>query len=158
MNNDLAYSALDKFLKASNMSRVKLAKAAGIHTGSFQSSYIRRNKIKYENAELLYKAMHNITFSIKDTKQQGECLNAVVLFDEAYSFALSRSVEANGLLKAAKADIAALLWLNGNCEYCKYGKHPTYSGANRWECSREDGKCEPEWRGITRCYGGQYND
>lgn len=149
MNNDLAYRALDKFLNASNKSRIKLAKEAGIHSGSFQNSCIRRTKIKRENAELLYKAMNHIALSINNEEQQKECLDAISLFDEAYLFALSRSVDENRLLKAAKDDIAALLWLNGNCEYCKYGKKLTYSGAQRWTCSREDGKCEPEWRGVT---------
>lgn len=149
MNNDLAYAALEKFLNASNKSRVKLAKAAGIHSGSFQSAYARKNKIKYENAELLYKAMHHIALTMNDVEQQKECLDAAGLFDEAYLFTLSRNSDENRLLKAAKADIAALLWLNGDCEYCKYGKKLTYSSAERWTCSREDGKCEPEWRGVT---------
>lgn len=149
MNNDLAHEALDKFLNASNKSQAKLAKAAGIIYSSFQGAHTRKTKIKYENAELLYKAMNHIALSINNAEQQKECLDAVGLFDEAYSFALSRNENESRELKAAKADIAALLWLNGNCEYCKYGKHLTYSGAGRWTCGREDGKCEPEWRGIT---------
>lgn len=149
MNNDLAHEALDKFLNASNKSRVKLAKAAGIHSGSFQAACVRRTKIKYENAELLYKAMNHIALSINNEAQQKECLDAVSLFDEAYSFALSRSTGENSLLNAAKADIAALLWLNGNCEYCKYGQKLAYSGAERWTCALGTGTdCKPEWRGI----------
>ena len=52
-------------------------------------------------------------------------------------------------LAAAKRDIAALLWLNGNCEYCAYGRKKEYSGAVRWECGLEPGtECAPEWRGV----------
>lgn len=51
-------------------------------------------------------------------------------------------------LEAAKRDIAALLWLNGNCEYCKYGRKEEYSGASRWTCGLGSGSdCYPEWRG-----------
>lgn len=53
-------------------------------------------------------------------------------------------------MEAAKADIAALLWLNGNCEYCKHGVKDTYSGASRWRCSLGNGvDCRPEWRGVS---------
>jgi len=52
-------------------------------------------------------------------------------------------------LEAAKRDIAALLWLNGNCEYCAYGQKEEYSGAVHWSCSFEPGEhCTPEWRGA----------
>ena len=52
------------------------------------------------------------------------------------------------LLEMAKIDIAALLWLNGNCNYCKYGHRDEYFGANRWICTREKGAadCRPKWR------------
>ena len=52
-------------------------------------------------------------------------------------------------LGAARADIAALLWLNGNCQYCGFGRKDEYSGANRWRCGRPGGaaNCRPEWRG-----------
>lgn len=51
------------------------------------------------------------------------------------------------LLEIAKEDIAALLWLNGNCEYCLYGKKEEYSGAIRWTCSRDGADdCKPGWR------------
>lgn len=52
-------------------------------------------------------------------------------------------------LEEAKRDIEALLWLNGNCEYCKYGVKEEYSGANRWYCKlghRVD--CKPDWKGV----------
>lgn len=53
-------------------------------------------------------------------------------------------------LESAKTDIAALLWLNGNCEYCKYGKKIGYCGAERWICTLESAEnCEPEWRGAA---------
>ncbi len=52
-------------------------------------------------------------------------------------------------LAAAKRDIAALLWLNGNCEYCAFGRKEEYSGAVHWSCSFEPGEaCTPEWRGM----------
>ena len=51
-------------------------------------------------------------------------------------------------LQAANTDIAALLWLNGNCEYCKYGEKEEYCGASRWKCSLGNGsECIPVWRG-----------
>lgn len=53
-------------------------------------------------------------------------------------------------LAAAEKDIAALLWLNGNCEYCAHGKKEEYFGATRWNCglSGENGfHCLPKWRG-----------
>lgn len=51
-------------------------------------------------------------------------------------------------IQAAERDIAALLWLNGNCEYCTYGRRDEYSGANRWKCARPKGAldCKPIWR------------
>lgn len=56
--------------------------------------------------------------------------------------------EVKAELEAAKRDIAALLWLNGNCEYCKHGVKEEYSGANRWSCALGSGvDCRPEWRG-----------
>ena len=51
-------------------------------------------------------------------------------------------------LVAAKRDIAALLWLNGECEYCKCGRKEEYSGASRWTCTLGSGNCFPEWRGA----------
>lgn len=49
---------------------------------------------------------------------------------------------------AAKTDIAALLWLNGICEYCNFGRQESYSGASRWTCELGPGvDCRPEWRG-----------
>ena len=55
-----------------------------------------------------------------------------------------------GELEAAKRDIAALLWLEGQCHYCKLAKKVEYSGASRWTCKLGSGaECRPEWRG--RC-------
>lgn len=52
---------------------------------------------------------------------------------------------------AAKTDIAALLWLNGNCEYCRFGLQETYSGANRWTCKLGLGaECRAEWCGLQK--------
>lgn len=52
------------------------------------------------------------------------------------------------MLAYAKDDIAALLWLNGNCQFCKFGKKEEYRGASRWRCGREKGAadCKPKWR------------
>lgn len=55
-------------------------------------------------------------------------------------------IPANEMIEIAKEDIAALLWLNGNCEYCIYGKKEEYSGASRWTCSRDTADCKPKWR------------
>ena len=52
--------------------------------------------------------------------------------------------EAENALGAAKVDIAALLWLNGNCEYCEHGEKEEFSGANRWHCQLGNGvDCRP---------------
>ena len=51
-------------------------------------------------------------------------------------------------LESAKRDIAALLWLTGECKFCRYGKKEEYSGASRWKCTLGSGTdCFPEWRG-----------
>lgn len=48
-------------------------------------------------------------------------------------------------LEAAKRDIAAILWLNGNCDYCAYGRKDEYCGASRWSCALgRTVDCEPE--------------
>lgn len=53
-------------------------------------------------------------------------------------------------LDAAKTDIAALLLLNGNCEYCQHGEEERYHGASRWRCKLgSDAECTPQWRGAT---------
>lgn len=58
--------------------------------------------------------------------------------------------EAENALGAAKVDIAALLWLNGNCEYCEHGEKEEFSGANRWHCQLGNGvDCRPVWRGVV---------
>lgn len=54
-------------------------------------------------------------------------------------------------LEAAKNDIAALLWLNCNCEYCKFGQEDKYCGASRWTCKLGAvTECRPEWRGQEK--------
>lgn len=53
------------------------------------------------------------------------------------------------IIEAAKADIAALLWLNGNCEYCEHSRKVEYSGAVRYECKLGNGTdCRAQWRGC----------
>lgn len=53
-------------------------------------------------------------------------------------------------IDAAKADINALLWLNGNCEYCEHGEKENFSGASRWNCSLgSKADCKPNWRGVV---------
>lgn len=53
-------------------------------------------------------------------------------------------------LDSAKTDIAALIWLNGNCEYCAHGEKEEFCGANRWRCKLGDKTdCKPEWRGAS---------
>lgn len=67
-----------------------------------------------------------------------------LLFDLA-----SELVEAKDALGAAKVDIAALLWLNGDCEYCAHGEKEEFSGANKWHCGLGSGaECHPAWRGV----------
>ena len=51
-------------------------------------------------------------------------------------------------LTEARADIAALLWMNGNCEFCRHGRKEKFGRANRWICALGAGEdCHPEWRG-----------
>lgn len=52
-------------------------------------------------------------------------------------------------VEAAESDIAELLWMNGNCEYCLHGKKVKFGHACRWQCSLDgDSVCRPEWRGV----------
>lgn len=54
-------------------------------------------------------------------------------------------------LSDAKRDIEALIWLNGDCKYCKYGEKESYSGAERWNCKLGNTiDCRPEWRGDKK--------
>lgn len=67
------------------------------------------------------------------------------LFDLAQEFA---GVEET--IDAAVTDIAALLWLNSNCEFCEHGEKEEFSGANRWKCCLGRGAdCHPVWRGTA---------
>ena len=67
------------------------------------------------------------------------------LFDLVQEFA-----GAEEAINAAATDIAALLWLNGNCEYCGHGEKEEFSGANRWHCRLGNGiDCRPVWRGAA---------
>lgn len=67
------------------------------------------------------------------------------LFDLVQEFA-----GAEEAINAAAADIAALLWLNGNCEYCEHGEKEEFNGANRWHCRLGNGiDCRPVWRGAA---------
>lgn len=72
---------------------------------------------------------------------------------EDYSKLFDLASELYGIedaLNAARTDIAALLWMNGDCEYCNHGRKEEFSGATRWGC--ELGymdACIPEWRGAT---------
>lgn len=72
---------------------------------------------------------------------------------EDYSKLFDLASELYGLeevFEAIHTDIAALLWLNGNCEYCRHGLKEEFSGANRWTCALGSGvDCRPEWRGAT---------
>lgn len=55
-------------------------------------------------------------------------------------------------IAAAKRDIAALLWLDGRCDYCANSQKEEYSGASRYTCKLgKAAECRPEWRG--RCQG-----
>lgn len=51
-------------------------------------------------------------------------------------------------LEVAEADIAAILWLSGECQYCKYAQKVEYSGASRLTCELGSAAaCRPEWKG-----------
>lgn len=100
-------------------------------------------------AELTTRAVRTILFQLaayEDTGLTPEHVNE--MRDDATAMVRElKKIKAE--LEAAKRDIAALLWLNGECEYCKYGRKEEYSGASRWTCtlgSREN--CFPEWRGT----------
>lgn len=70
--------------------------------------------------------------------------------DKAVELAQRKQAEVETALAAAKTDIAALLWLEGRCEYCKFAQKVEYSGASRWTCALGGAaECRPEWRG--RC-------
>lgn len=75
------------------------------------------------------------------------------LHDETVAL-IARNTEAQAELDAAKADIAALLWLDGRCEYCQFAKKEEYSGAVRWGCKSDNATaCQPKWRGRTDAPG-----
>lgn len=63
---------------------------------------------------------------------------------------IDQNTDLSGALAAAKYDIAAIIWLNGHCEYCAHAQKVIYSGASRWTCKLGGAaECHPEWRG--RC-------
>lgn len=72
---------------------------------------------------------------------------------EDYSRLFDLASELYGLeeaVDAARTDIAALLWLNGNCEYCEHGEEENFCGASRWHCKLDNKfDCKPKWRGAT---------
>jgi len=69
---------------------------------------------------------------------------------QALREAASLLEDLTGEVAAAKRDIAALLWLDGQCEYCAHGQKESFSGASRWNCKLGGAaECRPEWRG--RC-------
>lgn len=60
--------------------------------------------------------------------------------------ALSEKAKLEMELDAAKRDIAAIIWLNGECKYCKHAKKISYSGAEQFQCTLENrSDCCPEW-------------
>lgn len=62
--------------------------------------------------------------------------------------ALSEKAKLEAELSIAKQDIAAIIWLNGECRYCKHAKKIEYSGAEQYRCSLGSGSdCCPEWNG-----------
>lgn len=62
--------------------------------------------------------------------------------------AASLLADSTGEISAAKRDIAAILWLDGHCEYCVHGQKVSYSGASRWTCKLGGAaECRPAWRG-----------
>lgn len=76
--------------------------------------------------------------------------DATVLIEAAKLLKAHRDADLTGEIAAAKRDIAAILWLDGHCEYCAHGKKVSYSGASRWTCKLGSAaECRPEWRG--RC-------
>lgn len=63
---------------------------------------------------------------------------------------LSEKVKLETELSAAKRDIAAIIWLTGECKYCKHAKKITYSGAEQFQCTLGGSSdCRPEWNGET---------
>ena len=43
-------------------------------------------------------------------------------------------------------DMISLIWLSGECDYCKFHKTVKYGNATKIVC-RLEGDCRPEWRG-----------
>ena len=69
------------------------------------------------------------------------------LFDLVQEFA-----GAEEAINAAATDIAALLWLNGNCEYCEHGEKEEFSGANILELNPNTLGCGDEVRVMLSLY------
>lgn len=100
--------------------------------------------------------LDEIIRSLKDQAQDKDNLaggDPESIFTEdatALRAAASLLEDLTGEVAAAKRDIAALLWLDGRCEYCGHGQKVSYSGASRWTCKLGGAaECRPEWRG--RC-------
>lgn len=71
-----------------------------------------------------------------------------VLHEEAAALE-KKNAELAAELAAAKTDIAAILWLEGQCHYCKFAQKVEHSGASRLTCKLGSGaECRPEWRGT----------
>lgn len=65
-----------------------------------------------------------------------------------FDIALSEKAKLEAELSIAKRDIAAIIWLAGECRYCKYAKKVSYSGAEQLKCALGSvADCRPEWNG-----------
>ncbi len=75
--------------------------------------------------------------------------DCIFRFDaEALRETVSLLENLTGEIEAAKRDIAAILWLDGHCDYCAHSQKVSYSGASRWICKLGGAtECRPEWRG-----------
>lgn len=61
---------------------------------------------------------------------------------------LSEKAKLEAELSIAKRDIAAIIWLTGECKYCKHAKKISYSGAEQFQCALgSNADCRPEWNG-----------
>ena len=76
------------------------------------------------------------------------------LFDLVQEFA-----GAEEAINAAATDIAALLWLNGNCEYCEHGEKEERAWRERGIQRREQMALPPrEWHRLPPCVARGCNE
>lgn len=140
-------------------------------TGEKTFVYLRKN-IPIEYAIALLAAYENTGLSPKDIQEAVDIVSSVFaasdLPTELKSWAerctwhieqcgklrkkldvvLSEKAKLECELSIAKHDMSAIIWLTGECRYCKYAEKISYSGAEQFRCKLgNNADCRPKWNG-----------